>query len=236
MDKIRAFIAISLPPELTDRLTELQDALKKGFDASHVAFEDKRHGRGRPVSWTRPSGIHLTLKFLGDIDSDAIDAIAAALERAAKDVRPFTLTSGGDEGGRGADDPDESGKGEGGRNDPETDRAPWLGGFPGLNNPRVVFTCLNGSPELQTLQENIEREIEGLGFDRDNRPFRPHLTLCRIRSAAVGRAIGEAALEVDAGEAITFTVNSFELIKSVLGRGGAAYTVLRRIELKKDID
>lgn len=220
MDLIRAFIAITLPEELTGRLSDVQDELKRAVKSlPSDTGRNRNRGRGRPVSWTRPSGIHLTIKFLGEIDPARVGAISEALERAANGVHPFTLTAGGGGDAEGAE-------GAGG-----TEANAWVGGFPQLLNPRVVFTPLGESTVLAGLHENIERELDAIGIERDNRTFHPHLTLARVKSSEAGRAIGEAARRVDAGEPLSFTVKSFSLIRSVLGPGGAVYTPLKTIGL-----
>ena len=81
MEQIRSFVAIELPDELKLALTQLQEQLQSG---SRV-----------PVRWVDPYNIHLTLKFLGDISTDMVSRITAALEGAARGIPPFHLEAGG---------------------------------------------------------------------------------------------------------------------------------------------
>ncbi|HLC19080.1 MAG TPA: RNA 2',3'-cyclic phosphodiesterase, partial [Thermodesulfobacteriota bacterium] len=84
---------------MTEKLAELQAALDKGFSR---------------VSWVRPANIHLTMKFLGEVEESRIDELSRELEAAARDTRPFTLSAGG------------------------------VGGFPSLKSPRVLWVGLKG--------------------------------------------------------------------------------------------
>jgi 2'-5' RNA ligase len=77
MEQIRSFIAIELPPEVRQALASIQGKLKAAG--------------GAPVRWTDPGSIHLTLKFLGDIDTGITGRITAALEEAARGTHPFNI-------------------------------------------------------------------------------------------------------------------------------------------------
>ena len=96
MPRLRTFIAIELSSELLNRLQEVQRDLQKRVPP-------------QVVRWVRPQGIHLTLKFLGEVPAERIQAITQAVERACTGVAPFTITAGG------------------------------LGCFPNLRRPRVVW-------------------------------------------------------------------------------------------------
>jgi len=171
-----------------DRLTELQDELKgKGF----------RDG----ISWTRPASIHLTLKFLGEVDEGRIEEIGRALEGAAFSTPPFTVT------------------------------ANRVGAFPSLKAPRVIWAGIEDSAELAALQKRIDEALSTLGFEPEQRAFRPHLTICRVKSPSEGRALGRTISETAPELDERWTAASFALYRSVLGSGGARYTVLKRIEL-----
>lgn len=158
----------------------------------------------RGISWVKPGNTHLTIKFLGDIDQEDVDDIAEALKKAADGVPPFEVTPGD------------------------------VGGFPSLKNPRVLWVGLDDSDELTGLHENIETELSVLGFEREDRPFRAHLTLCRIKPPADGKAVGRIAEEIKPVTGNSFCVDSFSLIRSQLSPRGARYTVLKNIKLNQD--
>ena len=138
MEQIRAFVAIELPDELKLALARLQDRLKSG--------------RAAPVKWVDPHGIHLTLKFLGDISSDMAGKVTSALEEAVRGISPFQLETGG------------------------------LGAFPDLRRVQIVWVGLTGEvSRLSQLHKSIEAGLSGLGFLPEKRAFTPHLTLARLR-------------------------------------------------------
>jgi 2'-5' RNA ligase len=192
MDKIRSFIAIELPGELKQALAELQRKFKSAGNL--------------PVKWVDPGNIHLTLKFLGDIDAASVDNITTAIEQAVKDFTPFNIEVRG------------------------------LGVFPNINRIQVVWVGLYGDLEkLGQLQKHIETNLESLGFPPENRPFTPHLTLARVRDYArpeerqkLGQLISTASLE---GKYI-INVTSVNLMRSELTREGPIYGKLSTATLE----
>ena len=192
MEKIRAFIAIELPAEITEALEGVSGELKRALGAE------------RGLSWVKPGNIHLTLKFLGDIDASAVDDISARLAAAAEGIAPFEVA------------------------------LTTIGAFPGVRNPRVLWVGIDVPDVLRDLKENVEDALDELGFEREERPFRPHLTLCRVKSAPAGRRLGRAVDEHPGIPRARFRVESFALMRSQLNPKGAKYTVLKEIHLKKD--
>lgn len=106
-----------------------------------------------------------------------------------------------------------------------------VGGFPNLKAPRVIWAGVRENPELTRLQKNIDEGLSPLGFEKDDRPFQPHLTLCRIKSMASGRELGRLIGELKPDVTTEFKAASFSLFKSVLSPKGAEYTVLKEIGL-----
>ncbi len=187
---MRAFIAIELPDELIEKLGVIQDKLiEKSFKTGDI-------------SWPKPENIHLTLKFLGDIDPEKVEEIQTALQKAAEDIPPFQLSAGG------------------------------IGAFPDLKAPRIIWVGIKESEGLARLQKNIDARLVESGFEKENRPFQPHLTLCRIKSHSAGRTIGKAAEALDHGGDTVFKIETFVLFKSELSPKGAKYSALKRIILK----
>ncbi len=183
---MRLFVAADLNPEVRARLAGLQDEL-----------------RGLPlrVSWARPEGIHLTLKFLGEVPPDRRAAIETALRPAGLGIPPFRLEAEG------------------------------VGTFPERGLPRVIWVGLGGDTgAAERLQRSIERALEAVGFAPESRPFRPHLTLGRVKGAGDGdwRAVLRRSAGARAGR---FEVREYMLFESRLGPGGAAYTALARFPL-----
>jgi len=181
---IRAFLAIDLPEGLRDELRKIQDRLKPRVD---------------DIRWTRPEGIHLTLKFFGNVSKDEMDTLPQAIEKTAAGAQPFSFRLG----------------------------AP--GAFPGTRKPRVLWIGVEGDvAKLAGLQQGLEGNLETAGFRRENRPFRPHLTLGRFRDAAKSAGL-ESALETVKGlyRTESFTAEGLTLFKSDLKPGGAVYTALK---------
>jgi 2'-5' RNA ligase len=195
MEQIRAFIAIELPQEIRLALNDLQNRLKSP-DHSWV-------------KWVDPQGIHLTLKFLGNVAAGKINEIIEAMGEAAKGTPALHLEVKG------------------------------LGVFPNPRRVQVAWVGLGGDiNRLSELQQRLEASLARLGFARESRPFTPHLTLARVRDRAsaedrqaFGQIITSARFETD----YAFEVTAIGLIKSQLTREGAVYRQLGSVGLKKPL-
>ena len=191
MEPIRAFIAIELPSQIKAALSQLQDNLKTSRSAS--------------VKWVDPEGIHLTLKFLGNVDEAEIPALNKALSEAVRGVAPFYLELG----------------------EP--------GAFPSSQATRVVWVGVGGEIEpLRTLHNNIDRVLTPLGFPPEKRAFSPHLTLGRVREETLPgerRRLGENVAALKTGAKPSFKVESLSLMRSKLTREGAVYSRLASFSL-----
>jgi 2'-5' RNA ligase len=150
------------------------------------------------VRWVRPRGIHLTLKFLGEVPASQIEAIAEAMREACTPYAPFSVSIGG------------------------------MGCFPNPRRPRVVWVGVDEpSGTLVRLQREVDRALKSLGYPPERRKFSPHLTLGRVRGRdrqalqALGEYVSRAQVAV--GE---MQVTSLSLMRSDLLPGGAVYTEL----------
>ncbi len=187
MNKIRSFIAIEIPEVIKKGLSGIQDALKK---------------TGADVGWTRPEGIHLTLKFLGEVEEGKLADIQKAIEESAKGISAFLLEVNG------------------------------IGVFPNIRYPRVLWIGIKDKGDtLKTLEEAIDRETEKIGFKKEGRDFSPHLTLGRIRSHKNREILIKSLEEFDKIELGAFNVTEVSLIKSELRPKGAVYTQLWKVAL-----
>lgn len=163
--------------------------------------------RSSKVRWVRPEGIHLTLKFLGNVPTDRLDEIGDALHRACDGFGPLALTL--------AD----------------------LGCFPNLRRPRVVWVGVHGDTDaLGRLQASIEKHIAPLGFPTEKRRFSPHLTLGRVKRATRSEAqqLGQQIGGMDVGTVATMTARAVYLMRSDLKPTGAEYTCLVSVPLEDD--
>jgi RNA 2',3'-cyclic 3'-phosphodiesterase len=192
MEKIRSFIAVELPAEIKLALADMQSRLKSG-------------GGGR-IKWVDPGIMHLTLKFLGNIDTALTGTITAALEEACRGMIPFPIEIGG------------------------------LGVFPNARRVQVVWVGLKGEVEkLGRLQKNIDTVLAPLGFTAENRPFTPHLTLARVREEAgpeERQALGRLVAATVCESIGNFKVDAVHLMRSQLTRNGPIYTRINSVALK----
>ncbi len=194
MEQIRTFVAIELDDDLKRGLTETQDLLK---------------GRGIAdlVRWVKSGGIHLTLKFLGNVPADTINEIVVAISQGSQGIRPFALSFGG------------------------------LGCFPSPSRPNVIWIGVDGDTETLTrLQGSIEDRLSVLGYPPEKRKYTPHLTLGRVARHVetgerrhLGRLIEKQSIDL-LGE---MTVLKVSLMKSELSPAGAKYTRLAAIDLER---
>lgn len=177
---MRLFIAINLPLDLRQRLWEAAGPLR---------------GAGYPVRWVAPDGLHLTLKFLGEVRPEREPDVVAAIGTAVQGAKPFVLPVSG------------------------------FGAFPSLSRPRVVWVGCEPVPPLELLQHRVEQEMERLGFPLEGRAFHPHLTLGRAQREARAAAFRALERQVEALEfAAEARVESVDLMESRLSRDGARYT------------
>lgn len=178
---MRAFVAIDLEPGIREPIQALILALK---------------ATRADVRWAQPGGLHLTLKFLGEIDESRASRVKTVLGEVAARHRAFPL------------------------------RAEGTGVFPGERAPRVLWVGFAAEPGLMALQADLEQALEAEGFEREERPFRPHLTLGRVKGPA---RIGDAVAELERRGRETFggmTAGKIALFESRLGPGGAEYKIV----------
>ena len=192
MEQVRSFIAIELPDELKLVISQLQAQLKSGKQPS--------------VKWVDPYGIHLTLKFLGNIGIDQIGEITRAIEEAVQGISPFHLEVKG------------------------------LGVFPNLRRVQVAWVGISGEIDrLSQLQQRIDSNLAPLGFAPESRRFTPHLALARLRDRAslderqsFGQLVAGTRFEAVYG----FNVDFLNLMRSQLTREGAIYSRISSVKLK----
>lgn len=194
---IRTFLAVELSQELRTALATLQQEVKR-------TIEPEMKGATR-MSWVHSGSLHLTIKFLGDMDEQMIDPLRAALEQALGSHSAVNVP------------------------------LERLGAFPRLQSPRVLWIGPSENWERGTeahriadIHGAIEEACEGFSFLRETKPFSPHLTLARIRvgERQVGAALARSGV-FDRPIAVGFlAVESVVLMKSELKPTGSVYTKL----------
>src|SRR5262249_27662782 len=183
---VRTFICIDIPGSIKTRIEDLQRGLKQ-IDA--------------PVSWVKPSNIHLTLKFLGAVEEGRIARVCEAASRAAQSTGPIAITIAG------------------------------AGCFPSARSPRVLSIGLKEIPaDLKTLYDAMEKEIADCGFSRERRRLGPHLSIGRLRSQHNGRLLSEALVSTGF-EPESFEAREIIVMRSNLNPKGSIYPPLAVLPL-----
>jgi 2'-5' RNA ligase len=133
---MRLFAAVPIPDPARGQILRLLARLREG---------------GWPVRWVHDEGLHMTLKFFGEVGAERLDVITEALRFAAAGAGPVALRLGD------------------------------LGAFPSRSRPRILWVGLEAPPALELLQDRMERGCEAIGFPPEGAPFQPHVTLGRVR-------------------------------------------------------
>jgi 2'-5' RNA ligase len=183
----RVFVAVPIPDALTLFLQQVQARLQ---------------ARALNVRWVKAKNIHLTLKFLGDIDPARVPEVAVQMDNAACMTPVFTLVA------RGA------------------------GVFPNLRRARVLWVGLAGDLDrLKATQSTLESGLEMVGFKKDSRDFGAHLTIGRTRGRIDAKSIGAALELLKDMDSQPFRVDRLILYRSKLKPSGAEYTPLHASHL-----
>lgn len=186
VDAVRTFICIEVPETIKSRIERLQQELR----SSDVQ-----------VSWTRPAKIHLTIKFLGDVEAARLPAASEAVERAAGSASEFEIEVSG------------------------------AGCFPSPRNPRVLWVGLTSVPAtLKQLHRSVEDELAREGFPREQKRFSPHLTIGRVRSPHGAVALAEKLIATGF-EPERFRVSEIIVMRSDMKPTGSVYTPQATIKL-----
>lgn len=193
---IRLFVAVELPDAWLQALGEVQERMKD-------ALSNDATTAGVRVRWTRPEGIHLTLKFIGEVGTDRLEPIVEQLTRAVPERPEITLS------------------------------LAMVGSFADRRAPRVIWAGVQDHPQqsLLRLAESIETWLAAAGVPRERRSFRPHLTLARLPEGlteAQRRRAAELTRSVSVPDVTPFGVPGASLMQSILGPGGARYERLGR--------
>lgn len=184
---MRSFIAIDLEPDVKRTVQDLIQKLKR---------------KDADVRWVSLQGMHLTLKFLGEVGADSMPAIETVLKLAASGHSGFPLSLHG------------------------------TGAFPGSQNPRVLWVGITEEPELMRLQEDIDQGLEMEGYPREQRAFHPHLTLGRVKSPSRIREVILELEKYGGASFGEMTVRKVALFESILGPQGAEYRVAAEFGLR----
>jgi RNA 2',3'-cyclic 3'-phosphodiesterase len=203
-EQIRTFIAVELDENHHRALCELQTRLKGELATAKTAGSPT----ARDVRWVAPDNIHLTLKFLGGVESGRLPDLQRAVADVCASIAPFALSITG------------------------------AGAFPNTRRPNVIWVGVGGDVERATaLAQKIDDACAALGFAREERPFSPHLTLGRVKRdvrPSDRQFIGEMIVNAHVGALGELRVERVSVMKSELHPGGSVYTRLAEIRLTND--
>ncbi len=184
----RTFIAVEIPTEVVTQVERLIGRL--GQSSANV-------------KWVEQGNLHLTLKFLGDVEVISIPEVCKAVSTAVANLPAFEVELAG------------------------------VGAFPNVEKPRTVWLGVEkGRDELVELHDGIDGALADLGFRSEGRRFTPHLTLGRVRQRSDGSSdLIELIAQHDSFVAGKMTVDEIAVVSSKMGRDGPVYTMLGHVEL-----
>lgn len=148
--RIRAFLALNFSVAVTRRIAEEVERRRERVQAASLR-----------VAWVPAANLHLTLKFLGTVPEESLEAVSNALRRRLAEHAPLEVSARG------------------------------LGAFPSLDRPRVLWAGVEGGEPLARLAAEVEAQTVGLGFDPEDRPFHAHVTVGRVKSDGAAAAFRE---------------------------------------------
>lgn len=187
-EQIRAFVALELPENAIKFLDEIAAVLKQSR---------------ADIRWTRIASIHVTLKFLGNIEVSRISDVEQAIEPVFGSQTPFVSAISG------------------------------LGVFPNLMRPRVIWAGLDDSlGHLGRMAGLIDSALDNLGFERETRPYNPHLTLGRTKSDKGKDTLVDLIRNLEC-KGPSFELDRATLFQSILGQNGPRYTPISMFSFGK---
>jgi 2'-5' RNA ligase len=185
---MRIFIAIELPSLVKEELARIQERLK---------------GTRDKIKWVDSSLIHLTLKWVGEIEEKDLEKVVEAAKRVASKFSPFNLEVKG------------------------------MGAFPSFLSPRVIWIGVNeGKEAVEDLAREIHQELGKEGFSSENKKWVPHLTLGRVKLLLERGKLAEIIQGEKDAKAGRVRVESLSVVRSRLTPQGPIYTTLKRISLR----
>lgn len=190
-EHVRLFVACEVPDDVKDTIGEVIEGL--------------RQKSGADVRWIRPEGVHVTLKFLGEVPTKKLPAVKLAIQEAVVGHSPFEL------------------------------EFSTIGTFGGREGLRIMWVGIAGDVlRLEALVRAVNAALAVVGFEPERRPFRPHLTLGRVRDEVPTRR--RAEIEVAVGKQgvpqVSWRTAQVSLMRSRLSTSGATYEVLATFPLR----
>lgn len=187
---MRVFIAIELESSIKENIARIQTRLK--------VIQGK-------IKWVEPSSVHLTLRFLGEIEEEKLEKVHQITQELGKRVPPFKIEVKG------------------------------MGVFPGFSSPRVIWIgARDTSGELGKMAAWLEEALVREGFVREKRKWKAHLTLGRVKFLKESERLRELIQKEMETEAGKMEVKDITIMRSQLTPKGSIHTSLGKIDLKGD--
>jgi RNA 2',3'-cyclic 3'-phosphodiesterase len=188
---MRVFIAVPLPEAASREVTALVESVKAAGDPEV-----------RDVRWVRLDGLHLTLRFIGQVAEDRLTAIGEAMNRVAAATAPFDVEMVG------------------------------AGAFPSVGRPRALWLGVGAGTEgLAAAAAAVDEQLATTGLDRNERPYRAHLTVARADGIRAGPDVARRLVEAAAGRRTRFRADEIVLFQTIQGGGPARYERLSTARL-----
>ena len=185
---MRTFVAVKLDPNIKENLIGIVRYFKEISSG---------------VKWVRPEAMHVTLKFLGNIEEQKADRITTVMDRISRNHGSFQMACIG------------------------------VGTFPQQSrNPKVIWAGLSEYEPLKTIQSELEAELEKIGFPKERRSFHPHMTLGRIKKSPGLHMLLPEIEKVKQKDFGITKVDQITLFKSTLTPSGAVYDILHESGLR----
>jgi 2'-5' RNA ligase len=187
----RVFIAVPLPEAARADVAGLVESVRAAADP-----------KARDVRWVRLDGLHLTLRFIGPVEEDAIVRLAGAVDTAAAAIKSFDVSVEG------------------------------AGTFPAHGRPRAIWLGIDqGAPELGQAAAAVDDALADIGIARNERPYRAHLTVARADGVRAGADVARRLIDAAAGWRTSFAAGELVLFESIAGGGPARYEPLHAASL-----
>ena len=181
---IRTFIAVEVSPAIRTRL---------------VAMQREFASTAQEVKWVEEENLHVTLKFLGQVDEREVHTVCRLVQEAVAGQAPFDMTVAG------------------------------IGAFPNAKRPRVIWAGVTaGGPELIRIHADLERALRAQGYPREDRPYTPHITLGRIRQIQPNAQLATELEQHQGWDGGQTVVRELLVMASQLSSDGPHYIVMGR--------
>lgn len=157
---------------------------------------------GEAIKWVAPANLHLTMKFLGDTTMEQVEEVKGVLNKIGQHFYPFPFQLKG------------------------------LGYFKNGGQPKVLFSKILGLEPIQQLFYELDRSLAEVGFEIENREFKPHLTLARIKFLKNKKLFYSLVDKFDETEIQKVKVSEIIYFQSILKPAGPVYIPLQKVFLK----